>query len=81
VGIIAGIDAYTETMRQFFAGLPDAEAIEQDAAQDGDTVTIRFIVQGTPKPDLGHSSAGSPWSPRVRRHRSRIGCRPGPRRL
>ena len=34
-------------MRQFFAGLPDAEAIEQDAAQDGDTVTMRFIVQGT----------------------------------
>ncbi|MDT7622715.1 MAG: SnoaL-like polyketide cyclase, partial [Pseudonocardiales bacterium] len=34
-------------MRQFFAGLPDAEAIEQDAAQDGDTVTMRFVVQGT----------------------------------
>ncbi len=47
VGSITGIGAYAETMRQFFGGLPDAEAIEQDAAQDGDTVTMRFIVQGT----------------------------------
>ncbi|MDT7563211.1 MAG: hypothetical protein QOF38_2876 [Pseudonocardiales bacterium] len=47
VGTIHGIDAYTAAMRQFFAGLPDAEAIEQDAAQDGDTVTMRFVVQGT----------------------------------
>jgi predicted ester cyclase len=47
VGTIDGIDAYAATMRQFFAALPDAEAIEQDAAQDGDTVTMRFVVQGT----------------------------------
>jgi hypothetical protein len=39
-------------MRQFFAGLPDAEAIEQDAAQDGDTVTMRFIVRGTHTAEL-----------------------------
>jgi len=42
-----GIDAYIASVRQFFAGLPDAEAIEQDAAQDGDTVTLRLVVQGT----------------------------------
>jgi predicted ester cyclase len=47
VGTIDGIDAYAATMRQFFAALPDAEAIEQDAAQDGDTVTMRFVVRGT----------------------------------
>ena len=46
MGTIHGIDAYTATMRQFFAGLPDAEAIEQDAAQDGD-VTMRLVVRGT----------------------------------
>jgi predicted ester cyclase len=47
VGTIQGIDGYAAVMRQFFAALPDAEAIEQDAAQDGDTVTMRFVVQGT----------------------------------
>jgi predicted ester cyclase len=44
-------DAYADIMRQLFAGLPDAEAIEQDAAQD-DTVTMRFIVQGTHTAEL-----------------------------
>jgi len=39
-------------MRQFFAGIPDAEAIEEDGAQDGATVTMRFIVQGTHTGDL-----------------------------
>ncbi len=43
VGTIAGIGAYAETMRQFFAGLPGAVAIEKDAAPDGDTVAMRFI--------------------------------------
>lgn len=47
MGTIHGIDAYAAAMQQFFVGLPDAEAIEQDAAQDGDTVTMRFVVQGT----------------------------------
>jgi hypothetical protein len=35
VGTIQVIDAHAEVMRQFFAALPDAEAIEQDADQDG----------------------------------------------
>jgi predicted ester cyclase len=47
LGTVHGIDAYAAAMRQFFAALPDAEAIEQDSAQDGDTVTMRFVVQGT----------------------------------
>jgi predicted ester cyclase len=52
VGTVEGADAYAQTMRQFFTGLPDAEAIEQDAAQDGDTVTMRFTVQGTHTAEL-----------------------------
>jgi len=52
VGTVEGADAYARTMRQFFTGLPDAEAIEQDAAQDGDTVTMRFTVQGTHTAEL-----------------------------
>jgi predicted ester cyclase len=47
VGTIEGIDAYAAEMRQFFPALPGAEAIEQDAAQDGETVTMRFVVRGT----------------------------------
>jgi predicted ester cyclase len=67
VGSIAGLDAYAETMRQFFAGLPDAEAIEQDAAQDGDTLTMRFIVQGTHTGNLWGIAPTATPSPRTER--------------
>jgi len=37
-----GLGAYIASVLQFFAALPDAEAIEQDTAQDGDTVIMIY---------------------------------------
>jgi predicted ester cyclase len=60
VGSIEGVDAYADTMRQFFAGLPDAKAIEQDAIEADGTVSMRFIVEGTHDGDLwGISPTGN----------------------
>lgn len=52
VGTVQSRDTYQAVMRQFWSGLPDAEATEQEIIDAGDTVVARFTVTGSHKGDL-----------------------------
>lgn len=47
IGSVTGAKNYADVMRQFFAGMPDVRAAEQEALEDGDRVAMRFVVEGT----------------------------------
>jgi len=47
VGDVEGVRPYADVMRGFFAALPDVHAVEQDALESGNTVSMRFVVEGT----------------------------------
>ena len=52
VGDIEGVRPYADVMRGFFAALPDVHAVEQDALESGNTVSMRFVVEGTHEGEL-----------------------------
>ncbi len=61
VGVVEGRETYQVVMRQFWRGIPDARAIEEDLLEAGDAVVARFTVEGTHQGDLwGLPASGKP---------------------
>ncbi|MGH2949009.1 MAG: ester cyclase [Solirubrobacteraceae bacterium] len=52
VGDVEGVRPYADVMRGFFAALPDVHAVEQDALESGNTVSMRLVVEGTHEGEL-----------------------------
>jgi predicted ester cyclase len=47
VGDYQGVENYAKALAGFFKALPDVRAMEQDVIATGDTVVVRFVVEGT----------------------------------
>ncbi len=51
------MDAQLSQERGFFAALPDAHATEQDVVEQGNSLTMRFVVERTHRGNLWGISA------------------------
>ena len=52
LGTVEGVANVTEMLRGFIGALPDLHATEQDVVAAGDTVAVRYVVEGTHERNL-----------------------------